>query len=223
MDTYVLRLGNELITSAWDYPSIAGDPVRGRCNHAACVVRRSDTWQMFVFGGRVFSETRSGRFELTNTLLCLQPREPSFAALDLEWKQMQCSGPLPPARELSTLQAVGNKVLMCGGWLGLQQAPWIRDFWILDTERMGWVSLVFEDRWPSARFAHSAAMVDYRVRLTLVHSIFLPFVFLHLCSKPKRSAPCVSFSFFIGSPRVSVGGLSFSTLILRSDKRSPYA
>eukprot|EP00959_Pyramimonas_sp_CCMP1952_P264276 5526653-Pyramimonas_sp.AAC.1 len=48
------------------------------------------------------------------------------------------------------------------GWLGVERAPWIRDFWMLDVRENLWVSFAFSDHFPSARFAFSMSLVDFR-------------------------------------------------------------
>jgi hypothetical protein len=61
--------------------------------------------------------------------------------------------------------AVGHKLVLMHGWLGVERAPWIRDFWMLDVRTKLWVSLAFSDHFPSARYRFQMALVDFRQAL----------------------------------------------------------
>ena len=52
--------------------------------------------------------------------------------------------------------------MLMHGWLGVERAPWIRDFWMLDVKEKLWVSFAFSDHFPSARYAFSMSLVDFR-------------------------------------------------------------
>ena len=78
------------------------------------------------------------------------------------WEEIRTEGRPPAPREGTSMVAVGNKLIVMHGWVGVEKAPWVRDFWMLDLNNPKWVSLVFQDHFPSGRFGHSLALVDFR-------------------------------------------------------------
>ena len=144
----------------WREPTVGGFTPKARTGHAAAVVKNGNEFSMYVFGGAVADA--DGKLYCTDDLYALVWQAEKNAEFNMEWKIPATKGPTPPARRDCTMVALGKKLLLSHGWLGMERAPWVRDFWILDTNTGAWASLGFVDHFPSARYAHAVALADFR-------------------------------------------------------------
>ena len=154
-------------TIVWRRIFPLGRAPQGRAYLAMAAVREAvGSYSVYQFGGR--SKGTGGDSDaLDGELRCLTIE--AVGAADLvtapvraEWLQLSQRGRMPAARECCALQAVGRRLLLSGGWLGVERAPWARDFWVLDLRRMFWTGLAFSGLAPSARYLAGSAVVDYR-------------------------------------------------------------
>ena len=60
--------------------------------------------------------------------------------------------------------------------MGLTCAPTIRlrDCWIFDTRKDRWISVAFADHYPSARYGHTASLIDFRQAIPSLATLTLP-------------------------------------------------
>ena len=66
---------------------------------------------------------------------------------------------------------MGSKLVLVDGWVGVEQAPWTRDCYVLDVSTATWTSLRFPGLAPPGRFAHAACVADFRATSSAFSSI----------------------------------------------------
>ena len=93
-----------------------------------------------------------------------------------EWLQptLAAGGKTPPPRECARLIAVGRMLVLMHGWAGTAQTPWLRDCWIFDTRKKTWISVAFADHYPSARYGHTASLIDFRQSIPSLATLTKP-------------------------------------------------
>jgi len=131
----------------WHKPSAVGRPPSARYGHGCAVVGTS----VYVFGGKGPSGA------VHNDL----------HRLDVErwtWSLVPSTTAPPLGRFGHTLSAVGDKLVLFGGWDG---SGCFNDLWVFDAAASSWIKPVVDGPAPAARHGHSMVLAPATGRLVV--------------------------------------------------------
>ena len=135
-DTLVL----DLKTSTWSEIKCTGNPPPGRYNHSATVIGH----RMFIFGGK----GAKGQIYKDMYFLDLE---------DWCWYPVNWTTGSPAPRFDHAHAAVGNKIVVFGGWNGKHS---LGDLWVFDTEAFTWMQPETAAKSPCARHGHTMTLLE---------------------------------------------------------------
>lgn len=135
------KLNNDM-TVTWKKVTDCSFPLReGQC---ACSHGKS----MFCFGGVI--QTDEDHLE-SNDLL-------QFDTVNNTWTLVECTGSFPEPRSASSIVCVGDKLYLFGGLN--QEAGWLNDMYMFDTNKKVWTEVKSEGNKPSPRDKLQGTVVD---------------------------------------------------------------
>jgi hypothetical protein len=132
-------------TMEWHKPKAAGHPPGARYGHSAAVV---DTC-VYVFGGKGSSKV------LFNDLHMLD-------VVRWTWSLVPSTTAPPLGRFGHSMVAVGDKLVVFGGWDGVSA---MNDLWVFDTTATSWIKPVVGGPPPSPRHGHTMVQAPSTGRL----------------------------------------------------------
>ncbi|ETV79299.1 hypothetical protein H257_07351 [Aphanomyces astaci] len=136
-DTHAL----DLETSTWCQVKCEGKPPAPRYNHTATLIGT----KMFVFGGK------GAKGALYRDMFYL----------DLEtwhWFSVNWTTESPSERFSHSALAVGNKLVIFGGWDGTNKT--FKDLWVFDTESFAWIKPKVTGTPPPPRHGHTMVLLE---------------------------------------------------------------